>query len=46
LRKTGQVKIIKHFGTVDFDPDYDYKAARKSKEDGAVVDMPEGQSAV
>ena len=44
--RSAQREIIKHFGTIDFDPDYDYKAARKSKEDEAVVDIPEEQSAV
>jgi len=26
-----QQKILEDFGTVDFDPDYDYKAARRRK---------------
>ena len=27
----GEGEIIKHFGTFDFDPNYDYKAARRKK---------------
>ena len=26
-----QLKILELFGTIDYDPDYDYKAARKKK---------------
>jgi hypothetical protein len=26
-----QLEVIKHFGTVDFDPSYDYKAERRRK---------------
>ncbi len=28
-----QAKILEHFGTIDFDPDWDYKAARMYKVD-------------
>jgi Arc/MetJ family transcription regulator len=26
-----QLEVVKHFGTVDFDPTYDYKAERRRK---------------
>jgi Arc/MetJ family transcription regulator len=26
-----QLEVLKHFGTVDFDPEYDYKRERKMK---------------
>lgn len=29
VRYLGQIRILKSFGTVDFDPRYDYKAARR-----------------
>lgn len=29
VRRRKQVKILEQFGTFDFDPNYDYKAARK-----------------
>ena len=31
VRRRKQRKIIDLFGTVDFDPDYDYKRERRSK---------------
>ena len=31
IRHKRQLEAIKHFGTVDFDPAYDYKAERKRK---------------
>ena len=31
IRRKRQLEVIKHFGTVDFDPAYDYKAERKRK---------------
>ena len=31
VRRHKQLEIIKSFGTVDFDPGYDYKTERKSK---------------
>ena len=31
VRYRRQLEAIKHFGTVDFDPAYDYKAARKRR---------------
>ena len=31
VRHRERLKLIELFGTVDFDPDYDYKAARRSK---------------
>jgi Arc/MetJ family transcription regulator len=31
VRRRRQLEAIKHFGTVDFDPSYDYKAERKRK---------------
>lgn len=31
VRRRSQSKIIELFGTIDFDPEYDYKAARKLK---------------
>ena len=31
VRRHKQLEIIKSFGTIDFDPGYDYKAERKSK---------------
>jgi hypothetical protein len=33
IRARTQVAILKHFGTVNFDPEYDYKAARRRKSD-------------
>jgi hypothetical protein len=29
VRRRKQMKILKHFGIVDFDPHYDYKKARR-----------------
>lgn len=29
IRRRKQVEILKHFGTVDFDPGYDYKQHRR-----------------
>jgi tRNA(Ile2) C34 agmatinyltransferase TiaS len=29
IQRRKQMEIIKLFGTIDFDPDYDYKAQRK-----------------
>lgn len=29
IRRRKQLEIVKHFGTIDFDPDYDYKKNRK-----------------
>lgn len=31
VRRRRQMQVIEHFGTVDFDPTYDYKAERKRK---------------
>ena len=31
VRRRKQAEIVKHFGTFDFDPNYDYKAARRKK---------------
>lgn len=31
LRRRKQAKIIDLFGTIDYDPDYDYKALRRRK---------------
>jgi Arc/MetJ family transcription regulator len=31
IRHHKQMKILEDFGTVDFDPAYDYKAARRRK---------------
>jgi hypothetical protein len=31
IKRRRQLEVIKHFGTVDFDPEYDYKAERKRK---------------
>ena len=31
IRRRRQLEAIEHFGTVDFDPAYDYKAERKRK---------------
>ena len=31
IQRRKQVRILKEFGTVDFDPDYDHKASRKRK---------------
>ncbi|MGD0987125.1 MAG: type II toxin-antitoxin system VapB family antitoxin [Candidatus Sulfotelmatobacter sp.] len=31
VRRRKQLAIIEAFGTVDFDPDYDYKAERRRK---------------
>jgi Arc/MetJ family transcription regulator len=30
VRRRKQLEIVKEFGTVDFDPRYDYKAERRS----------------
>ncbi|HEX3663189.1 MAG TPA: type II toxin-antitoxin system VapB family antitoxin [Acidobacteriaceae bacterium] len=29
IRRRKQLEILKHFGTIDFDPGYDYKKNRK-----------------
>ena len=29
IQRRKQIKLIELFGTIDFDPDYDYKAQRK-----------------
>ena len=31
VRHRKQLEILKLFGTIDYDPNYDYKAARKRK---------------
>jgi hypothetical protein len=31
IKRRRQLEVIKHFGTVDFDPAYDYKAEGKRK---------------
>lgn len=31
VRRCGQLKILELFGTIDYDPDYDYKALRGKK---------------
>jgi len=31
IQRKKQLEVINHFGTVDFDPDYDYKASRKAR---------------
>ena len=31
IRHQKQMRILEAFGTVDFDPNYDYKAARRRK---------------
>ncbi len=31
IKSRRQLEVIKHFGTVDFDPAYDYKAERNRK---------------
>jgi hypothetical protein len=31
VRKRKQLEIVKLFGTIDWDPDYDYKAQRSRK---------------
>jgi hypothetical protein len=31
VRRRKQLRILESFGTVDFDPSYDYKAERKRK---------------
>jgi len=33
VQRRRQLEAIKLFGTIDFDPDYDYKAQRKPKHD-------------
>ncbi len=32
-----QLEVIKHFGTVDFDPGYDYKSERRRKTGDSVM---------
>ena len=29
IRRRKQLEILKHFGTIDFDPEYDYKKMRR-----------------
>ena len=31
VQRRKQIRILDSFGTIDFDPAYDYKAARRSK---------------
>ena len=31
VKRRKQGRIVELFGTIDYDPDYDYKAARRSK---------------
>ncbi len=31
VKKWRQMRVLRHFGTVDYDPDYDYKALRRDK---------------
>jgi Arc/MetJ family transcription regulator len=31
IQRHRQLRILEHFGTVDFDPEYDYKAERRRK---------------
>lgn len=31
VNKSKRYSIIKHFGTIDYDPTYDYKAARRKR---------------
>ncbi len=31
IKRRRQLEVIEHFGTVDFNPNYDYKALRKRK---------------
>ena len=31
VRRREQIRVIDLFGTIDFDPDYDYKAARSRR---------------
>jgi len=33
VQRRKQLEAIKLFGTIDFDPDYDFKAERKRKQD-------------
>jgi Arc/MetJ family transcription regulator len=33
IQRHKQAKILEHLGTIDFDPDWDYKAARNYKAD-------------
>ncbi|NOY29819.1 MAG: type II toxin-antitoxin system VapB family antitoxin [Planctomycetes bacterium] len=33
VQRRKQLEALKLFGTIDFDPDYDYKAERKRKQD-------------
>jgi Arc/MetJ family transcription regulator len=35
VQRRNQLKILKAFGTVDFDPKYDYKAQRRRKRSSA-----------
>jgi hypothetical protein len=32
IARREQAKIVKHFGTLDWDPDYDYKQDRRSRD--------------
>jgi Arc/MetJ family transcription regulator len=34
VRRKGQLRILELFGTINYDPKYDYKAARRSKRCG------------
>ena len=31
VRRIRQLRVTEHFGTIDFDPRYDHKAARRSR---------------
>lgn len=31
IRRKRQLEVLSHFGTVEFDPDYDYKGERQPK---------------
>ena len=31
IARRKQLEVLEHFGTVDFDPEYDYKRERKAK---------------
>jgi len=44
VRRRKQARIVEAFGTIDFDPSYDYKAERKRKR--SVTIDPRGQVAM
>jgi Arc/MetJ family transcription regulator len=31
IRHRQQLRVLEHFGTIDYDPDYDYKRGRRRK---------------